>query len=453
MLVATLAAFVTPFMGSSINIALPLIGKEFAMDAITLGWISTSYLLAVSIFLVPFGRIADIYGRKRIFTWGIIVYTISSLLTGLSTSANLLIAFRILQGISGAMSFGTVVAILTSVFPPGERGRALGINVASVYSGLSLGPVLGGVIVEHLGWRSIFFINVAMGIVIIVVTLAKLRGEWAEARGEKFDYIGSIVYGVALAALILGFSSLREGIGLWLVAVGVALLIAFIRVESRMKSPVLNVSMFRHNTVFTLSNAAALINYMATSASGFLLSLYLQYVKGFNPEHAGLVLVVQPVIMALLSPIAGKLSDRVEARVVASSGMALSTISLAMLIFLTANMSLTYVIASLAIGGFGFGLFSSPNTNAVMSAVQKRFYGVASGILSTMRATGQMLSMGIALLLFSVYMGHTQITPQNFTQFLQSARTAFIIFSLLCLGGTFASLARGSSIHVDEPRQ
>jgi len=220
-----------------------------------------------------------------------------------------------------------------------------------------------------------------------------------------------------------------------------------------MKSPVLNVSMFQHNTVFTLSNVAALINYMATSASGFLLSLYLQYVKGLNPEVAGLVLVAQPVIMALLSPIAGKLSDRVEARVVASSGIALSTISLAMLIFLTANISLAYVIASLAIGGIGFGLFSSPNTNAVMSSVQNRFYGVASGILSTMRATGQMLSMGIALLLFAVYMGHTQITPQNFTQFLQSARTAFTIFSLLCLGGTFASLVRGSSIHVDEPRQ
>jgi len=209
LLVATLAAFVTPFMGSSINIALPLIGQEFDMDAITLGWISTSYLLALSIFLVPFGRIADIYGRKRIFTWGIIVYTISSLLTGLATSTNLLIVFRILQGISGAMCFGTVVAILTSVFLPGERGRALGINVASVYSGLSLGPVLGGLIVEHLGWRSIFFINAAMGLVIIAITLAKLRGEWSEAKGEKFDYVGSIVYGVALAALMLGFSSLR----------------------------------------------------------------------------------------------------------------------------------------------------------------------------------------------------------------------------------------------------
>jgi EmrB/QacA subfamily drug resistance transporter len=443
LLVATLTSFLTPFMGSSINIALPSIGREFAMDAVLLGWIATSYLLAAAMFLVPFGRIADIYGRKRIFTYGILVYAVSSLLSAIAPSPLLLISFRILQGIGSAMIFGTGIAILTSVFPVGERGKVLGINVAAVYLGLSLGPFLGGFMTQHLGWRSIFFLNVPLSLIIIVFVLWKLKGEWAGAKGEKVDFVGSVIYILTLPAMMYGFSLLPAVSGVWLILLGVLGLTLFVRWESKTKSPVFDINLFKNNAVFAFSNLAALINYGATFAVGFLLSLYLQYTKGLSPQHAGMILVSQPLVMALFSPLAGRLSDRVEPRVVASIGMAFTTIGLFLFTFLSQNTSPKYIIGCLIVVGFGLALFSSPNTNAIMSSVQKRFYGVASATVGTMRLTGQMFSMGIALLVFALYLGRAEITPEKYSLFLRSVKSAFIIFTALCILGIFASLSRG----------
>ncbi len=444
LLVATLSSFLAPFMGSSINIALPSIGKEFSMNALILSWVATSYLLAAAMFLVPFGKIADIHGRKRIFTYGISIYTLSSFLSAISTSATLLICFRILQGIGGAMIFGTGVAILTSVFPVGERGKALGINAAAVYLGLSLGPILGGFLTQYFGWRSVFLANVVLGLIIMALIFWKLEGEWAEAKGEKFDFIGSIIYGLALIAIMYGFSLLPTISGAGLILAGVLGVLAFVRWEIRVESPILNMNLFRNNTVFAFSNIAALINYSATSAVGFLLSLYLQYIKGLGPQDAGLILIPQPVVMAVLSPFAGRLSDRIESRIIASTGMALTVVGLLFLVFLNEKTALEFIIASLVFLGLGFALFSSPNTNAVMSSVEKRSYGVASATLGTMRLIGQMLSMGIAMLIFAIYVGKVQITPEHFSLFLISIRRALIIFAALCFGGIFASLARGN---------
>ncbi|MEW6448405.1 MAG: MFS transporter [Bacillota bacterium] len=438
-----MAAFLTPFTGSSINIALPLIQEEFSVNAIVLGWVSASFLLTAAMFLVPFGRIADICGRKRVFLYGIAIFTLFSLLCALSTSSFMLITSRLFQGVGGAMIFGTGVAILTSVFPPKERGRALGINVAAVYTGLSLGPFFGGVLCHYFGWRSIFMVNVPMGIAVILMILWKLKGEWAEARGEKFDFAGAFVYALALPAIMYGFSELPGTTGFLLIVVGILGLAAFVMWEARVNNPVLNVNLFRKNTVFALSNLAALINYSATFAVGFLLSLYLQYVKGFDTQHAGYILASQPVVMAVFSPSAGKLSDRMEPRLVASAGMAMATAGLFLLAFLYENTPVWFVVLVLVLLGLGFALFSSPNTNAVMSSVEKRYYGVASGTLGTMRLTGQMLSMGIAMLVFAVYMGDVKITARYYPAFLTSVRVAFIIFAGLCFGGIFASLARG----------
>ena len=443
LLVATLASFLTPFMGSSVNIALPSIGKEFLMDAVLLNWVATSYLLAAAMFLVPFGKIADIYGRKKIFLYGVSIYTISSFLSAISTSAITLISFRVLQGIGSAMIFGTGVAILTSVFPVGERGKVLGINAAAIYLGLSLGPFVGGVLTQHLSWRSIFLANVPLGLVIIIFAFCKLKGEWAEARGEKFDFIGSIVYGISLATIMYGFSLIPAMSGLWLVLGGIFVLLLFVGWETKAENPVLDINLFRNNTVFAFSNLAALINYSATFAVGFFLSLYLQYIKALSPQNAGLILVSQPVVMAIFSPFAGRLSDKFEPRIIASAGMALSVVSLSLFAFLNQKTALEFVVASLILLGFGLALFSSPNTNAVMSSVERRFYGVASATLGTMRLTGQMLSMGIAMLIFAIYIGKVQITPQYYPLFLTSIKTAFIIFAVLCFAGIFASLARG----------
>jgi len=448
LLIASMSSFLTPFTGSSVNIALPSIGTELKLDAVALGWVATAYLLAAAMFLVPFGRFADIRGRKIIFRIGIIVDAVASILCATSRSGGWLIAFRALQGLGGAMIFGTGVAILTSVFPPKERGRALGFNVAATYIGLSIGPLAGGFFTEHFGWQGIFFFNAFLGVVITVAALWKLKGEWAEAKGEKFDLPGAVIYSLALVAIMYAFSVFPALWGIWLIVGGVALFVFFVIWEVNQRHPVLNIALFRSNTVFAFSNLAALINYAATFAVGFLLSLYLQYIKGFTPEHAGLILIAQPVMMAIFSPVAGILSDRIEPRVVASVGMALTTVGLAMLIFVGGEVNLAFIVASLLVLGLGFGLFSSPNTNAVMGSVERRYYGVASGTLGTMRLTGQTFSLGMAMLLFALYIGRVQITPENYPAFLESMRMAFIIMAALCFAGIFASIARGRA-HVE----
>ncbi len=445
LLVATLASFLTPFMGSAVNIALPSIGRHFGMDAVSLSWVATAYLLAAAVFLVPFGKLGDIYGRKRVFTLGMIVYTVASLVLAVSPSAAMLIAFRAVQGIGSAMIFGTAVAMLTSVFPPQERGRALGLNVAAVYLGLSLGPFLGGVLTEHFGWRSVFWLNVPLGLMVIAAVFWKLKAEWAEARGEKFDLGGSLVYGAGLVALMYGFSLLPDLKGVWLIVAGVLGIAVFIWWETRARPPVLDMSLFRNNKAFALSNLAAFISYSATFAVTFLLSLYLQYVKDLTAQEAGLILVAQPAMQAAVSPLAGRISDRVAPRVIASAGMALTTVGLIMLVLVEQDTVTAFIVVTLVVLGLGFGLFSSPNTNAIMGAVEKRFYGVASGTLATMRLTGQMFSMGIAMLIISIFVGRVEIAPEYFDDLVASMQVAFIVFAALCFLGIFASLARDSA--------
>jgi EmrB/QacA subfamily drug resistance transporter len=443
LLVTTMASFVFPFMASAVNIALPSLGKELSLDAVTLGWIATAYLLSSAALLVPFGRIADIYGRKRIFACGIGIFTFSSLLSGLANSATMLIAWRVLQGIGGAMLAGTAVALLTTVFPANERGKVLGTIVAAAYLGLSLGPVLGGVLTQHLGWRSIFLIGALLGLLVLGVVLWKLKGEWTGAKGERFDFAGSVIYVLGLVALVYGFTLLPAMSGAGLIIGGTIGLLAFTRWETRTRSPVLDISLFINSKAFTFSNLAALINYSATFAVTFLISLYLQYMKGFNPQNAGLILVAMPAVQAIFSPLTGRLSDRIEPRLIASAGMVLNTVGLILFIFLNEETSLKLIIGNLILIGFGFALFVSPNTNAVMSSAPKTAYGVASAMLATMRQVGMVLSMGVAMLMFALYVGRVQITPEYYSLFQQSMKTSFIIFAILCFGGIFASLARG----------
>ncbi len=443
LLIATFASFLTPFMVSSINIALPAIGQEFQMSAVLMSWVPASYILSAAMFLVPFGRLADIHGRKKVFAYGMWIFTLSSLALAFSPSAVVLISLRVLQGFGSAMIFGTGMAILTSVFPASERGRVLGINVAAVYLGLSLGPVLGGFLTYRFGWRSIFLVNVPLGLFVIYLVVAKLNREWADARGERFDVIGSLFYALTLVAFMFGLSRLPSNSGIWSILAGVAGCLLFVVWDRRASSPLLNMDLFFHNPVFAFSNLAALINYSATFAVTFLLSLYLQYIKGFTPQHAGMILISQPVVMAIFSPFAGRLSDKIEPRVVASLGMGFTVAGLFLFTFIDRDTHLGFIVAGLMLLGFGFALFSSPNTNAVMSSIEKRFYGVGSSTLGTMRLIGQMLSMGIAMVVFSLSIGGVRMTPEYYPQFLLSMKTAFMIFSALCFGGIFASLARG----------
>lgn len=441
---ANLAAFLTPFMSSAINVALPSIGKEFSMSAVALGWVATAFMLLAAMCLVPVGRLADIVGRKKIFAAGLGLHTAATVLAALAPSGPVLIAARGLQGIGGAMIFGTAIAVLTSVFPPGERGRVLGLNTAATYLGLSLGPVLGGFFVHGWGWRSIFWATALVSLAALLLVVSKLDREWAEAGDEGFDWAGSALFAFGLVSLMYGFSRLRSPLGQALTIAGLAALGAFAAVESRARSPVLDLKLFRANRIFLFSNLAALINYSSTWAVGFLLSLYLQYIKGLPPQKAGLVLIAQPLVMALSSPFAGKLSDRSEPRTIASLGMALTAAALLLFAFLRTSTTFYVLVSGLALLGLGFGLFSSPNTNAVMGSVDRRFYGVASATLGTMRLSGQMLSAGITMLIFSVFLGRNPVVPDLYPVFLSSVRVAFAFYSLLCAVGVFASLARGS---------
>jgi MFS family permease len=311
LVIAVLTGFLTPFDLSAVNIALPAISGEFSMDAVSLGWVATAYLLASAVFLVPFGRIADIYGRKKIFSLGLCIFTAASLAMVFSLSSAMIISLRLVQGMGGALIFGTAVAILTSVTPPNERGKALGIYTTAVYLGLSMGPFIGGFLTSTFGWRSIFLVNVPIGILILIVIKTQLVGEWADARGESFDLSGAVLYGLSLVFVMYGFSRLPDAVGLVLVIAGTLFLSGFIWWENHTSQPLLNISLFLKNRVFAFSNLAALINYSATFAVTFFLSFYLQYIRGLTPAAAGTILVIQPVVQALFSSYAGKLSDSI----------------------------------------------------------------------------------------------------------------------------------------------
>lgn len=443
LVVATLSAFLTPFSSAALNVALPQIGNEFSADGVTLGWVVSVYPLIAAMFLVPLGKIADIKGPKRIFHFGTWIFALASLLLALTPSSAVMIALRAVQGLGGAMMFGTGVALLASVYPADTRGRAFGINVAAVYSGLSLGPFVGGLLTQQLGWRSIFYFTAILGVATALITTWNLKGEWSSAREEVFDFKGSLLFSATIVAVMVGFSSLPAAHGFWLLGAGVSGLVAFILLEARTRHPILHVGLFRNNLVFAFSNLAALLNYCATSAVGFLLSLYLHFVKGLSPQETGIVLVSQPVVMAIFSPLAGRLSDRMEPRTVASLGMAFTCLGLFVLASVGAGSSLTLIVATLVVLGFGFALFSSPNSNAIMSSVDRNLYGVASGTMGTMRLVGQMLSMGISMSIIAVFIGPFQITPEHEAGLVTSVRVAFLVFGALCFGGVFASLARG----------
>lgn len=443
--VATVASFLTPFMGSAANVALPAIGRDLGLDAVALSWVATAYLLSAAVFLVPFGKIADIHGRKRVFVGGLVVYTLASGLCAAASSFPLLIAGRAVQGLGGGMIFGTGVALLTSIFPAGRRGLALGVNVTAVYLGLSLGPPLGGLLTQQLGWRSVFGANVALGTVAAAAAARGLVGEWRESAGERLDGVGSGLYGIGLSVLMYGLGRPASPRSAVLVIAGLATLAAFAAWERRARHPVLELALFSRNRVFALSNLAALVHYAATFAVAFLLSLYFQFVRGLGAQAAGGLLAAQPLVMAAVSPFAGRLSDRVDPRIVASSGMGLTALGLALLALVGPATPVAAVVACLAVVGAGFGLFSSPNTNAVMGSVERRRYGVASATLATMRLVGQMLSMGLASLVLAVFVGREAVSPERASDFATGMRVAFVLYALLCALGTVASLVRGSS--------
>jgi MFS family permease len=429
-----------PFLVAAVNVAIPTIGREFAVEARVTAWLGTIFFLSIAMVQVPFGRLADIYGRKRLMVIGFIVTIIASCLGAVASSVAVLLVSLALTGVGSGIMFNNSISILTSVFPAESRGRALGISTAGTYTALSLGPYIGGVLTEAFGWHSIFVVSGIMGVVLLLLVFYALKGEWREAEGEKFDAIGSVTYAVSLGLFIYGFSTLPDILGVILVVLGLTGFIFFARLESRTESPIFYIELFRQNRVFLFSCLAVFVSYISTFAIGFLLNLYLQYIKGLSPQTAGLIMIVASGLMAILTPLSGRVSDKIEPRLVASLGMSLSFVALLLLVFLKGDTELWYVILALGINGLGIGIFASPNTNAIMGSLERRFLGVGAGTLGTMRTTGMMVSMGIMMILFSLYIGDEQISSK-LPDFLRSVSTGFIIFSGLSFLSIFIQFA------------
>ncbi|SEA38842.1 drug resistance transporter, EmrB/QacA subfamily [Desulfuromusa kysingii] len=438
-----MAHFLMPFMMSAVGVALPTMGREFSATAIQLGLVETTYILSASIFLLAMGRFGDIHGRRKVFQIGLLIFSFIGGLISQSWSIEIVIALRFLQGMGGAMVMATTMAILVSAFPPNQRGKALGLAIASVYAGISCGPLIGGFLVETLGWRAVFYMVLPLGLITYLITRIKIKEEWAEAQGERFDWKGFALYAPSILMLVYGVSNLSQGGWAWgmLILANLGLFL-FLVAETQTPFPLLDIKLLRNNRVFALSNLAALFNYAATFGVTFFLSLYLQYVKGMGPQQAGSILIIQPIVQTIFSPFCGRLSDRIPASWVATSGMGFCAIGLAVASTLAAESSMTVVFLLLGFLGLGFALFSSPNVSMIMGSVKPRELGVASGLNASMRTLGMLSSMTIITLLFSYMMHGQPITLETQPAFLASMRTALLIFCSLCVLGIGCSLGR-----------
>lgn len=444
LIVTSLASFLVPYTVSSIAVALPAIGSDFGLDPVILGWITSAYLLTAAVCIIPFGKLADMYGRKRLFILGNVLFTAGSLFAALAWSGSAIIAARIIQGLGGSLVFATSIAIVTAVFPSGERGRAIGIITATVYAGLSIGPFLGGILTQHFGWPAIFLVNVPIGILVTAATLLAIPGEWAEPGRRRFDLAGAVLYCLMLVGALYGLTLLPTPAGFLWMAFGSVFLYAFVLRERRHPSPLLDLSLFRNNTIFVYSNIAAMINYAVVFAVGFLMSLYLQFNRGLDPQTAGIILVTMPVVQMIVSPFSGHFSDSIEPRLIATAGMACTTAGIGLMVLVTPATPMPLIIAGLMVLGLGYGLFSSSNTNAIMSSVDVSRLGVASAMVSTMRAIGQMISMAIAMMVLAIIIGSQPISPELYPELQQSVTLTFVIFFIIGIVGIWASYSRGT---------
>lgn len=434
-----LTSFLTPFTGSALNLALPSLGTEFGATPAALGWVLGSFLLAAIVVLLPFGKLADRYGKRRFFIIGNGIFALTSLAACFAPNLPLLIAARAAQGIGSAMTFATSMSILTLVIPKERRGWAMGWNVAVVYTGLTLGPAAGGFLNYYYGWQSIFVVLAVLGASAFLAARHFLQEEWYEDTSPQWDKKGALLYGAAILLIIYSLSQLlNEPLAPYLLATGLLLFAIFFRYELHTENPLLSVTLLQGNRAFSLSCLAALLNYCATFATSFLLSLYLQSILGLTSRSAGLILLSQPIIMAALSPLTGTLSDKYAPTKLAALGMAVITAGLAGFTLTVHTLSLYLLIPMLLITGAGFALFAAPNNNAIMSSVEKKHYGLAASLLSTVRLAGQVLSVAIMNLILSLH--GEKLPPQE--TLLQNLELSLLFFAVISALGVLPAKAR-----------
>ncbi len=426
---------------SVVNIALPTIRRSFGTEVATAEWVVSIYLLMACGFLLTFGRIGDLRGQKPVYVCGFATFVASSALCGLTPSIAMLILFRAVQGIGGAMIFASGAAILTQTFPPSQRGRVLGLQVLMVYMGAMTGPMVGGWLTDQFSWRAIFYVNVPIGLAALVLSSRFIPWVKPANKHERFDFPGAALF---LATCSLLMIALNQGHTygwtspyiLRMFAAAALLLAVFLLVESRTRSPLLDLSLFRVPT-FSLSATAAICNYMAMFTNAFLMPFYLIQGHGMSSSSAGMLMTVQPVFMAISAPTAGAISDRVGTRWPAMLGMAFVAVAMYLLSRLGPTTSLVYIGTAIGTAGLGMGMFVAPNNSTMMGSAPKHRQGIAGGVMATARYIGMILGVGVSGAIFTTFIRvHTQAA------FFIGIEVSFLVASAISCVGCAASAAR-----------
>ena len=439
LLICTVLSFFTVFAVNAVMVVVPSIASEFHMSNIVQNWIIIIFLLVVAVLSIPAGQISGKFGLKKVTILSIILFIIISIVTVMVKSSWQFLACRFILGISLSFINVTSMAMVVSAFAPEERGKALRINITGVYIGLSLSPVLGGILNYNLGWRSVVLFGVPFLFVILALLLTKIDDEWITFENVPLDIKGYFAYGIGMVLFMYGFTILNTLSGVILTVLGIIILIVFGVIELKQTHPSFDVRFFK-NRKFLSSNFASLSAYLATFAVTTILNYHLQYIKGFDSQSAGMILLVAPLCQVVLAPIAGRLSDKFVPQILAAIGMALGTISLFLFSFLGSETPLEFLIVSMIIYGIGFGLFSPPNTNVIMSSVPPKDTSVASAAVATMRTVGQAMSMGILTLVFAFVMGDVPIVEQYYPLLISSCQMTCLVCVVLCIASVFASL-------------
>jgi EmrB/QacA subfamily drug resistance transporter len=436
-------------------IGLPTILKDLHTSIVHGIWIITGYTLMMTIFLVLLGRLADLYGRVRLYNLGFAIFTVGSLFCALSRNGEQLIIFRFLQGAGASLLYANSGAIITDAFPRNELGMGLGINIMSVNLGAITGYTLGGIIITYFGWRSIFLLNLPIGIIGTILGYLNLKEISIKPVGQKFDYAGSILYCIGLSTILLALT-MGDPLSMRNIAIfvcGLALFVAVIFVELKQKYPTLDLTLFKIRQ-FALGNIAGFLNGIGFSCGPFLRSLYLQLILGYSAAKTGLLLIPMEIIVFIISPISGKLSDKYGSQVLSSVGLALNAAALFWFSTLNQKSSYTEVLVSLILFGFGMATFFSPNSSAVMGSVISEKRGIANGIRMTVNQTSNVLSVPFSLLLMTLVMPYTKLsqivnssqllTSNEGPLFMKAINYACLILGIITLAAVIPSLGMSS---------
>ena len=438
-LVGSLASFMAAYTSNAVTMALPELARVFHLSNILQNWTINLYLLTMAVLSVPFGKICAQKGLKNSFFYGALVFFIGTAGIIMAANTEMLLLFRFIQAIGSAAIFVSSVSMIVKAVPNNQRGRALGINIASVYIGLSLAPVLGGSLTYNFGWESIFAITLPVSFIVVVLTYLKIKEEWKLDANDPIDIKGSVFYGIGISAFMYGFTELHTLTGQAITAVGVIFLIIFIYYELKQKYPIFNVRLYK-NHKFLSSNIASVISYISIFSVSTIINYHFQYILGWNAQMTGLILISMPIMQAIVTPQSGKLSDLINPQKLSALGMGLATIAILILTTMDDSTSVYIIIIALMIGGVGYGLFSSPNTNTIMSSVPPNETTMASAAVATMRVIGQTLSIGILTVIFAFVMGNVAITPSVYPQLGESCHLALICSTVLGVISVLVSL-------------